>query len=145
MSKDRDFKATAYYYIRRGWYDQLQDACDKKGKDNLGITTFWKAYGVGASGNISECIRQLSNFHTRPDMQYPVQLALAYFHQKSSVVDHEAISSIRNSLTVSEDVAVSSSPFQKQFLSYYESCSCFLSMLLFLFVLYPCRKKSVWC
>ena len=107
MSKDRDFKASAYYYIRRGWHDHLMAACEKKGKDNLGITTYWKAYSTGSGGNVQECIRQLSNFHTRPDMQYPVSLALSYFHQKAQVIDHDVLSNIRGSLSVSEDVAVS--------------------------------------
>ena len=118
MSKDRDFKAVTYYYIRRGWHEQVIALCDKKGKDNLGITTYWKAFAIGASGNASECIRQLSNFKTRPDMQYPVSLALVHFHNKANVVDHDALSSIRSSLSVSEDVAVSFSWFHTLFVLY---------------------------
>ncbi len=107
MSKDRDFKPLVYYHVRRGWFEQLQSLCEKKGKDNAGLTTFWKAFAIGASGQIPECIRQLSNFQARPDMQYPVSLALTYFHQKASLVDHDAVSNLRNSLSLSEDVAVS--------------------------------------
>ena len=107
MSKlERDFKSLLYYYIRRGWNDQLIDACDKKGKDSHGITMFWKAYALGASGNIPECLRQLAYFDNKSDMQYPVSLATAYFHQKAKAVDHDALTKAKQQMSISEDLTV---------------------------------------
>ena len=107
MSKE--FKSLVYYYIRRQWYSTVIALCDdlmtKKGKEPTAL--FWKAFCTGMQGNIMECLRILENFQSRKDLQYPVTLAMLYFHKKSSNVDREAVSSLRSELSVSEDIVVS--------------------------------------
>ena len=106
MSKE--FKPQVYNFIRRGWYDQLSSLCDglmaKKGKDPLAL--FWKAFAMGMSGNINDSLRLLESFQSRKDLQFPVTLALMYFHKKAVPVDREAISNLKSELSVAEDVAV---------------------------------------
>eukprot|EP00600_Ochromonadales_sp_CCMP1393_P000361 CAMPEP_0174983574 /NCGR_PEP_ID=MMETSP0004_2-20121128/17217_1 /TAXON_ID=420556 /ORGANISM="Ochromonas sp., Strain CCMP1393" /LENGTH=551 /DNA_ID=CAMNT_0016235837 /DNA_START=1 /DNA_END=1653 /DNA_ORIENTATION=- len=105
MSKE--FKAQAYNFIRRGWYDQLIASCDavmaKKGKDPLSL--FWKAYGIGMNGNVNDALRTLEGFQSRKDLQFPVSLALMYFHKKAASVDREAVSNLKSELSIAEDVA----------------------------------------
>lgn len=107
MSKE--FKPYIYYFARRKWYGQMNKFCDgviaKKGKDPVAI--FWKAFAVGMSGNVNDSLRLLESFQSRRDMHYPVTIARLYFHEKSQVIDHEAIDSLRSELTVAEDVTVS--------------------------------------
>jgi tetratricopeptide repeat protein 21B len=106
MSKD--LKPQIYYLARRGWHDQLLKLCDnsiaKKGKDP--ITIYWKAYALGMTGNIKECLQQLEIFQSRRDLQFPVSLAMLYFQNKSPVIDHEAVDSLSSELTLAEDVTV---------------------------------------
>ena len=67
MSKD--LKSLFYFYCRRGYHDQLISQCDsianKKGKDP--ICMFWRAYGLGMSGSIPDCIAQLEAFSNRKE------------------------------------------------------------------------------
>jgi tetratricopeptide repeat protein 21B len=119
MSKE--FKPQAYNLIRRGWFDQLNALCDsimtKKGKDPL--TAFWKAFAVGMAGNITDSLRQLEAFQSRKDLQFPVTLALMYFHKKATPVDREAVAQLKSELSIAEDVAVSTLPLR------FKSCECF--------------------
>ena len=107
MSKE--FKAQVYNLIRRGWYDQLVSLADsiisKKGKDPVAI--FWKAFGTGMTGNVSDCLRLLEMFQSRRDLQFPVALALLYFHKKATHVDHETVETLKAEMPVAEDVTVS--------------------------------------
>lgn len=97
-----------YYYIRRKWFSQLVQSCtevvDRKGKDP--ITLFWKAFGLGMIGDIDGCLRELDAFHARKDLQFPVNLAMIYFHKKAPSVDREAVRSITAELPLAEDIAV---------------------------------------
>jgi hypothetical protein len=81
MSKD--FKSYAYYYIRRKNYDQLLQLCEnqlaKKGKDPT--TLFWRAIAVGSLGNVHDGMRQLEGLQSRKELQFPITLAMAHFHQ----------------------------------------------------------------
>lgn len=117
MSKD--FKPLVYYYVRRGWSDQLLSYCneiiDRKGKDPF--ATFWKAYAYGVTGNIAECLRQLDGFQSRRDMQYPVSLAMIYFHKRANIVDHEVVDSLQSGLSMTEDIVVRCRPFNRLTLS----------------------------
>ncbi|KAJ1438327.1 hypothetical protein B484DRAFT_392369, partial [Ochromonadaceae sp. CCMP2298] len=105
MSKE--FKPLVYNFIRRGWYDQLIAASEammaKKGKDPLAL--FWKAFGVGMSGNVGDCLRTLEGFASRKDLQFPVTLALMFFHKKAAQVDREAVKGLKSELSVAEDVS----------------------------------------
>lgn len=107
MSKE--FKPQVYNYVRRGWYDQLISLCDgvmaKKGKDPLAL--YWKAYGLGMTGSITDSLRLFESFQSRKDLQFPVTLALMYFHKKASPVDREAVATLKSELSIAEDVAVS--------------------------------------
>jgi hypothetical protein len=107
MSKE--YKSLTYYYINRGQYGQLIQICDgyiaKKGKDPFSL--YWKAYGLGMTGNVSECIRQMQETSkSRKEMQYPVSIALIYFYRMCSNVDREAIQVLTSELSIVEDVAV---------------------------------------
>lgn len=106
MSKE--LRPVYFYYIRRQWYAQLIQSCsdliEKKGKDP--ITLFWRAYGLGMSGNIDGCLRDLDSFHARKDLQFPVNLAMVYFHKKAPSVDRETVRSLTSELSLAEDVAV---------------------------------------
>lgn len=107
MSKE--LKPQVYNYVRRGWYDQLINLCEsvmaKKGKDPLAL--FWKAYGMGMSGSITDALRLFESFQSRKDLQFPVTLALMYFHKKATPVDREAVATLKSELSIAEDVAVS--------------------------------------
>lgn len=107
MSKE--LRPVYYYYIRRKWFSQLVQSCseviDRKGKDP--ITLFWKAFGLGMTGDIDGCLRELDAFHARKDLQFPVNLAMIYFHKKSPSVDREAVRAITAELPLAEDIAVS--------------------------------------
>ncbi len=98
-----------YNFVRRGWYDQLGSLCDnimaKKGKDPLAV--YWKAFGLGMSGSISESLRLFEGFQSRKDLQFPVTLALMYFHKKANPVDREAVATLKSELSIAEDVTVS--------------------------------------
>lgn len=106
MSKE--IKPQIYFLIRRGWHDQLLKLCDgvisKKGKDPL--TTYWKAYALGMTGNNVECLRLLESFQSRKDMLYPVSLALLFFHSRATVQDTDAIDALYSELAIAEDVTV---------------------------------------
>lgn len=106
MSKE--IKPQIYNFIRRGWYDHLISLCDsamqKKGKDPL--TVYWKAFGVGMLGNIGECVRLLESLGSRKDLQYPVGLALLYFHKKAKSTDSETIGALKSENAIAEDVTV---------------------------------------
>jgi len=75
-----------------------------KGKDPTAV--FWKAYGLGMTGNYGEARRQLESFQSRRDMQLPVTMALLYFARKAPNLDRELIESLDSELTVAEDVTV---------------------------------------
>lgn len=117
MSKE--IKPQIYYLIRRGWHDQLLKLCDsiiaKKGKDPL--TTYWKAYALGMTGNIPECIRLLESFQSRKDMLYPVSLALLYFHSRAPTQDADTIDGLNSELAIAEDVTVCHALICSQLLS----------------------------
>ena len=106
MSKE--IKPQIYFFARRGWYEQLGNICDaqisKKGKDPVSV--FWKAFSLGMSGSTHDCTKLLETFQARRDMQYPANLALIYFLKRAPSVDHDAISSLQNELSISEDVTV---------------------------------------
>jgi hypothetical protein len=106
MSKE--LKSSIYYFIRRRWYSQLVKSCDaamaKKGKEP--ITLFWHAFGLGMTGNISECLRELETFQARKDLQYPVNLAMHFFHKRAANVDRDALASLTAERSIAEDVAV---------------------------------------
>lgn len=109
MSKE--LKASIYYFIRRRWYNQLVKCCDvsmaKKGKEP--VTLFWHAFGLGMTGSISDCLRELESFSARKDLQYPVNLAMQYFHKRAVDVDREALAQLKSETSISEDIAVSAS------------------------------------
>ena len=106
MSKEA--KPQIYFFARKGWYEQMADICDahiqRKGKDPVSV--FWKAFSCGMTGNIRDCTKLLESFQARRDMQYPASLALIFFMKKAPVVDHDAIMSLQNELSVAEDVTV---------------------------------------
>lgn len=106
MSKE--IKPQIYFLIRRGWHDQLLRLCDsiiaKKGKDPL--TVYWKAYALGMSGNTTDCLRTLESFQSRRDMQYPVSLALLFFHSRAATIDRDAVDALNSELAIAEDVTV---------------------------------------
>lgn len=104
----KEFKPQIYYFIRRGWYDQLSAFCDgimaKKGKDPVAL--YWKAYASGMNGNVNEALRLLESFQSRRDLQYAVSIALLFFHKRAQNVDREAIDTLKSELSVAEDVTV---------------------------------------
>lgn len=107
MSKE--FKPQIYYLLRRGWYEQALALCDtlvqKKGKDPIAI--YWKAYATGMCGNIQDALRLLEMFQSRRDLQFPVSLALLFFHRRNrQMVDQEAIDTLLSELSIAEDVTV---------------------------------------
>lgn len=106
MSKE--FKPQVYNFVRRGWFDQLGGLCDsimaKKGKDPLAV--YWKAFGLGMTGSISDALRLFEGFQSRKDLQFPVTLALMYFHKKATPVDREAVATLKSELSIAEDVTV---------------------------------------
>lgn len=77
----------------------------KKGKDPISV--YWKAFALGMTNNLPECLRQLESFQSRRDMQFPASLAALHFHKKASVVDYEAVESLRSEIGIAEDVTVS--------------------------------------
>lgn len=106
----RELKPNIYYFMRRGWYDQLVTYCDqymsKKGaKDPLCI--YWKAVGIGLSGGINESLRFLESLQVRKDMQYAVSIAQLYFLRlpTNSNIDYDAIETISSELNAAEDVS----------------------------------------
>jgi hypothetical protein len=107
MSKDQ--KAAIYYLLMRGYHGQLLTFCDsiisKKGKDPVSL--FWKAFALGTSGNINEALHLLDSFQARKDLNYPVTMAMLYFHQRMQSIDHEAVEMLTAQLSATEDVAVS--------------------------------------
>eukprot|EP00607_Mallomonas_marina_P008435 CAMPEP_0182424556 /NCGR_PEP_ID=MMETSP1167-20130531/10752_1 /TAXON_ID=2988 /ORGANISM="Mallomonas Sp, Strain CCMP3275" /LENGTH=1377 /DNA_ID=CAMNT_0024604441 /DNA_START=94 /DNA_END=4227 /DNA_ORIENTATION=+ len=102
----RDFKPLLYFYIRRGWHSQQLKFCEnfisKKGKDPVSV--FWRAYALGMTDRIQECLRELRGFEARKDMQYPVTLALLFFHQRDARVDEETVDTLNAQLQVAEEV-----------------------------------------
>eukprot|EP01032_Pedospumella_encystans_P011598 gene11598-13474_t len=104
MSKE--FKPQVYNFVRRGWFDQLGGLCDsimaKKGKDPLAV--YWKAFGLGMTGSISDALRLFEGFQSRKDLQFPVTLALMYFHKKATPVDRESVATLKSELSIAEDV-----------------------------------------
>lgn len=111
MSKE--LRPVFYYCIRRKWYNQLIASCDsavaKKGKEP--ITMFWRAFGMGMTGDISGCLRELDAFHSRKDLQYPVNLAMQFFQKRAPEVDREAIRALAAESSLAEDVAVRTTPY----------------------------------
>lgn len=61
---------------------------------------------MGMTGDIDGCLREYDAFHARKDLQFPVNLAMVYFHKKAANVDREALRSITSELPLAEDVAV---------------------------------------
>jgi hypothetical protein len=106
MSKE--IKPQIYYMVRRGWHDQLLKFTDnylvKKGKDPTLL--FWKAYAVGMIGNTMEALQILEGLHSRREIQYPITLAMTYFHKRSPHVDREQVRALESELAVAEDITV---------------------------------------
>lgn len=106
MSKDQ--KASIYYLLTRGYHGQLLTYCEsimsKKGKDPVSL--FWKAFAAGFSGNVREALLLLDSFQARKDLNYPVTMAMLYFHQRVQSVDQEAVEMLTAQLSAAEDVAV---------------------------------------
>lgn len=105
----KEFRPVFYYYIRRQWYSQLIALCDKV-SDSRGnrdpIAVYWKAVGLGMNGEIDKCLRELEVFQARKDLQFPVTLAMIYFHKRAPSVDRETVRSLNAELSLSEDIAV---------------------------------------
>jgi tetratricopeptide repeat protein 21B len=112
MSKE--FKAVSNYLLFRRQYDDLLRLCEvtitKKGKDP--IVLFWKAFCIGMTGNSKEAIRQMDGFSSRKDMQFATTSAIIYFHSIQKPVDREAIETLKNELSITEDVTVNVAIFE---------------------------------
>lgn len=108
----RDFKSLVHHLCRRGWHEQLVGLCDsilaKKPKDVF--ANFWRAYGVGMAGNISNAIALFEDLQSKRELQFPSTLALAYFHRKLPDPDLDLVDQLLSELSIAEDVTVNTHP-----------------------------------
>lgn len=98
-------KVLISYYIRKKWYQHIQDLCegvlDKRGSDST--IQFWRAYAIGMEGRYAEAIRELDNLKNKRDAEYACISALIFFHNQCKLVDHEEVAKLELLQTTSED------------------------------------------
>ena len=104
----KDIRPQIFYYIRRKLYNHAISLCDsllsKKGKEPTLL--YWKAFATGFGGNINDALRQFEGLQGKREIQYPISLALIYFHKQLPRVDYDAVDTLNAELSAAEDVTV---------------------------------------
>ncbi|KAJ3295051.1 Tetratricopeptide repeat protein 21B [Borealophlyctis nickersoniae] len=106
MTGDEDI-AGINYYARRKLYHHVVTVCESalRRKPADPVLLFWRAFGWIMEGRSNEALRELQNLMEKRDLVLACPTAMIYAHERSKLVDHEAIEELQARLTIASSSA----------------------------------------